>query len=185
MSLANWMRDYLYVPLGGSRRGEARTQINVMITWLACGLWHGAAWTYVLWGGLNGFYICVERLLGVGRHEPRTPHSLMAWATRIGATVIMFHLIVITFIIFPAPSFHNLWIYIEGIVAWQDPFAIGWLPFVVGLAVLIIDIPQNASGDHSVFLRLPWWFQSPLYAALLLVMVLYGEREIPFIYFQF
>lgn len=185
MSLANWMRDYLYVPLGGSRRGEARTQLNVMITWLVCGLWHGAAWTYVLWGGLNGFYICVERLLGVGRHEPRTPRSLRQWGQRIGATVIMFHLIVITFIIFPAPSFHTLWLYIQGIAAWQDPFAIGWLPIVVGLAVLAIDIPQNATNDHTVFLRLPWWMQSPVYAALLLAMVLYGEREIPFIYFQF
>jgi hypothetical protein len=93
--------------------------------------------------------------------------------------------LVITFIIFPAPSFHTLWLYIQGIAAWQDPFAIGWLPILVGLAVLAIDIPQNATNDHTVFLRLPWWMQSPVYAALLLAMVLYGEREIPFIYFQF
>ncbi len=185
ISLASWLRDYLYIPLGGSRLGEVRTYWNVMLTWLICGLWHGAAWTYVLWGGLNGFYICVERLLGIGRVTPGTARTATQWLARIGATVITFHLIVITFIVFPAPSFGHLWTYLAGIVAWQGVSDIGWLPVVAAVALFAIDIPQNAADDHTVFLRLPWWVQSPTYAALLLAMVLYGEREIPFIYFQF
>ncbi len=185
ISLSSWLRDYLYIPLGGSRKGEGRTYLNVMVTWLVCGLWHGAAWTYVVWGGLNGFYICVERLLGIGRDVPKTPVTAVQWLKRIGATVITFHLIVLTFIVFPSPSFHHLWVYLEGIVAWQGISEVGWLPLLVGLAVFAIDVPQNAAEDQTVFLRLPWWVQSPVYATLVFAMVLYGEREIPFIYFQF
>jgi len=185
ISLSSWLRDYLYVPLGGSRRGEARTYVNVMLTWLICGLWHGANWTYVVWGGLNGVYICIERWFGIGRHAPQTPHGAGAWLGRVAATVLTFHLIVVTFIVFPSPTFADLWTYLAGIVHGDDLAAIGPLPLLVGLAVFLIDIPQNAADDETVFLRLPWWVQSPLYACLMMGMMLYGEREIPFIYFQF
>ncbi len=185
ISLSSWLRDYLYIPLGGSRRGEARTYWNVLVTWLICGLWHGANWTYVVWGGLNGVYICIERFLGIGRHEPRTPRTAGQWLRRVAATAVAFHLIVVTFIVFPSPTFTDLWNYLAGIVAFTDLGAIGVLPLLVGLAVFLIDIPQNATRDDTVFLRLPWWVQSPAYASLVFAMLLYGGREIPFIYFQF
>jgi hypothetical protein len=57
--------------------------------------------------------------------------------------------------------------------------------FLIAAAVLAIDVPQYVSGDHTVFRRLPWWIQSPLYAALCVVMILFGGLEVPFIYFQF
>ena len=57
ISLSSWLRDYLYFPLGGSRKGKLRTYINLMVTMLLGGLWHGAAWTFVVWGGLHGFYL--------------------------------------------------------------------------------------------------------------------------------
>jgi alginate O-acetyltransferase complex protein AlgI len=63
ISLSTWLRDYLYIPLGGNRKGEARTYINLMITMLLGGLWHGANWTFVVWGGLHGTYLAVERWL--------------------------------------------------------------------------------------------------------------------------
>lgn len=63
ISLSSWLSDYLYIPLGGSRVGTARTCLNILITFLVSGLWHGASWTYVLWGGLHGIYLIVERLL--------------------------------------------------------------------------------------------------------------------------
>ncbi|HYH16395.1 MAG TPA: MBOAT family O-acyltransferase [Flavisolibacter sp.] len=61
ITLSAWLRDYLYIPLGGNRKGEARTYINLMITMLLGGLWHGASWTFVVWGALHGIYLCVER----------------------------------------------------------------------------------------------------------------------------
>jgi D-alanyl-lipoteichoic acid acyltransferase DltB (MBOAT superfamily) len=64
ISLSTWLRDYLYVRLGGNRHGELRTYLNLMITMLLGGLWHGASWTFVVWGGLHGAYLAVERWLG-------------------------------------------------------------------------------------------------------------------------
>lgn len=64
ISLSTWFRDYLYFPLGGSRCGKWRVYFNLMVTFLASGLWHGAMWTYVAWGGVHGFCLCVERALG-------------------------------------------------------------------------------------------------------------------------
>ncbi len=63
ISLSSWLRDYLYIPLGGNRQGPGRTYVNLMLTMLLGGLWHGAAWTFVVWGGLHGFYLCAERWL--------------------------------------------------------------------------------------------------------------------------
>jgi uncharacterized membrane protein YqhA len=103
----------------------------------------------------------------------------------VAVTAVTFHLIVLTFIVFPSPTFTDLWHYLSGIASGTDLAAVGILPLVVGLAVFLIDIPQNASADETVFLRLPWWLQSPVYASLVFAMLLYGEREIPFIYFQF
>jgi len=63
ISLSSWLRDYLYIPLGGNRRGAVRTRINLMLTMLIGGLWHGAAWRFVIWGGLHGFYLGLERFI--------------------------------------------------------------------------------------------------------------------------
>jgi len=185
MSLGSWLRDYVYVPLGGNRFGSVRTYVNIMATWLLCGLWHGAAWTYVAWGGLNGLYICVERALGIGRGDPPPAHTPRQWAVQIARTVLTFHLIVTTFIVFPAPSFGNIIEFVQGLLVFDHLSQVGPLPFLAAIAIFAIDIPQNASGDHTVFLRLPWWVQSPVYAGLCMLMMLYGDREIPFIYFQF
>jgi alginate O-acetyltransferase complex protein AlgI len=66
ISLSAWLRDYLYIPLGGNQKGKRRTYINLMLTMLLGGLWHGAAWTFIVWGALHGIYLCVERLLSRG-----------------------------------------------------------------------------------------------------------------------
>ncbi len=185
MSLGSWLRDYVYVPLGGNRGSSMRTYVNLMITWLLCGLWHGAAWTFVVWGGLNGIYICIERWLGIGRGNPPLPQDRREWGMRVVRTVLTFHLITFTWVVFTSPSFSHMVDFVRGVLVFDHLGDIGPIPFLVALAVLSIDISQNAAGDHTVFLRLPWWLQSPLYAALCFAMILYGDREIPFIYFQF
>ena len=68
MTLSTWLRDYLYIPLGGSRHGTLATLLNLMVTMLLGGLWHGAQWTFVAWGGFHGVALCIERLTGIG-HE--------------------------------------------------------------------------------------------------------------------
>jgi D-alanyl-lipoteichoic acid acyltransferase DltB (MBOAT superfamily) len=100
ITLSQWLRDYLYIPLGGNRRGPARTQANLLITMLLGGLWHGAGWTFVLWGGLHGLWLVAHRALG-GR-APRSEGSFgAADALRVFAC---FHAVCALWIWFRAPD---------------------------------------------------------------------------------
>jgi alginate O-acetyltransferase complex protein AlgI len=104
ISLSTWLRDYLYIPLGGSRGAAWRTYLNLMITMLLGGLWHGAAWTFVIWGALHGFYLVVHRLW-----------SLISWAPivrlrqtapwRWTARLLLFHAVCLGWVFFRSPSF--------------------------------------------------------------------------------
>jgi D-alanyl-lipoteichoic acid acyltransferase DltB (MBOAT superfamily) len=104
ISLSSWLRDYLYIPLGGSRSGGAATYRNLMITMLLGGLWHGASWTFVVWGGLQGLYLVTHRLWAavdspsVQRLRSQT---WWAWASRL----LLFHAICVAWVFFRAPTF--------------------------------------------------------------------------------
>lgn len=87
ITLSEWFRDYLYIPLGGSRRGPARTMLNLMLTFLASGLWHGAARTFLIWGALHGLALVIERALGA--HEFRRPGARLAWFLTVQLTVLL------------------------------------------------------------------------------------------------
>jgi len=185
MSLSAWLRDYLYIPLGGNRHGTRRTYRNLLLTMLIGGLWHGASWTFVVWGGLHGGYLVVERMLGIGRALSRPSRGAGGWALRVLRTLVTFHLVVLAWIFFRAPDFASAFAYVSGIAQLTHLSAVGVVPLLVAAAILAIDVPQNASGDHTVFLRLPWWVQSPVYATACFAMLLWGGGDVPFIYFQF
>lgn len=97
ISLSSWLRDYLYVPLGGNRKGRRRTYINVMLVMLLGGLWHGAAWTFVAWGAWHGTFLMIERILKDRGSEPRLPAPLA-----IAGTMLV---VVIGWVVFRAESF--------------------------------------------------------------------------------
>src|SRR5208337_5693658 len=118
ISLSTWLRDYLYIPLGGSAQPGLRTYRNLMATMLLGGLWHGANWTFVIWGGIHGSWLALERtfrfLLGThGNIAPNAkPHSqLRVWLNRF----LIFHLVCFAWIFFRAPSFHDALQFISGI----------------------------------------------------------------------
>ncbi len=100
ITLSTWLRDYLYIPLGGSRYGTPATLRNLMLTMLLGGLWHGAQWTFVAWGGFHGAMLCVERLTGIG-HE-RTPPRGVVLLVRV---VVTFTLVTMAWVLFRAQSF--------------------------------------------------------------------------------
>ena len=89
ITLSSWLRDYLYIPIGGNRKGEVRTYVNLMITMLLGGLWHGASWTFVVWGALHGTYLCVERLI---REKfvstPKQPEEPIASPVVVQASIV-------------------------------------------------------------------------------------------------
>ena len=99
ITLSTWLRDYLYIPLGGSRHGTFATLRNLMLTMLLGGLWHGAQWTFVAWGAVHGVLLCVERVLGIG--HGRAPRGVVA-VVRI---VVTFALVSLAWVLFRAPAF--------------------------------------------------------------------------------
>jgi alginate O-acetyltransferase complex protein AlgI len=122
ISLSTWLRDYLYIPLGGNRDGERRTYRNLMLTMLLGGLWHGANWTFVVWGGIHGAWLSVERFVSrvVGRDECAPPDfgALRAWLSRIA----VFHLVCLTWVFFRAPSLADALSFLRGLGTWV------WVP---------------------------------------------------------
>lgn len=99
ISLSQWLRDYLYIPLGGNRGGSLETNRNLMVTMLLGGLWHGANWTFILWGALHGLLLCGYRSV-----VPPVPETQLSWAGRLGRMVLMFHLVCLGWLLFRAES---------------------------------------------------------------------------------
>ncbi len=116
MTLSRFLRDYVYIPLGGNRRGEMRRNVNVIVTMLLGGLWHGAGWTFVVWGGLHGLYLAINhgwralcKRIGV-KHGPST------WWGRSISWLITFMAIVVAWVFFRAADFDTAQIMLEGMV---------------------------------------------------------------------
>lgn len=111
MTLSRFLRDYVYIPLGGNRKGRYRRYSNLIITMLIGGLWHGASWTFVFWGGLHGFYLVVNRLWSA--YAPiRIPTGM--------ARALTFVCVVIGWVFFRATSFEAAWVMIEGMFNFND-----------------------------------------------------------------
>jgi D-alanyl-lipoteichoic acid acyltransferase DltB (MBOAT superfamily) len=105
MTLSSWLRDYLYIPLGGNRNGQRRTSVNIMVTMLLGGLWHGAAWTFVAWGGLHGGAQVVEHWFRDRRTARGLPLVEPSRGGRIVRRILVFHFITLAWIFFRADSF--------------------------------------------------------------------------------
>ena len=185
ISLSSWLRDYLYIPLGGNRHGSAQTYRNLMLTMLIGGLWHGAAWTFVAWGAWHGGLLAIERFCGIGKQTSPSSAGMAGAVAAAAATIVTFHLATIGWVFFRAPDFTVAFAYLQGLVVNSCLAEAGLVPVLVGPMLLGIDFAQDRSGDHAVFLRAPWWAQAPGYALLIVAMLLYGGRDVPFIYFQF
>ena len=109
ITLSSWLRDYLYIPLGGNRHGAARTYLALMVTMLLGGLWHGASWTFVVWGGLHGLYLAVERLLR-SRFSSYRPGPVAL----VLLGLLTYALVNITWVFFRAHSFEKAWQVLAG-----------------------------------------------------------------------
>jgi len=105
ISLSSWLRDYLYIPLGGNRKGPGRTTVNLMLTMLLGGLWHGANWTFVVWGGLHGSALAVGRARERARERRGAPRTAPTGLERLAWTFLTFHFVCLAWIFFRADSF--------------------------------------------------------------------------------
>jgi D-alanyl-lipoteichoic acid acyltransferase DltB (MBOAT superfamily) len=196
LSLAAWFRDYVYVPLGGSRVQAPRVAVNVLVVFLLSGLWHGAAWTFVVWGGLNGLFTVLTPVLArAGRFWPRTLQLPSAVRTTLAA-LLTFHLILVTWIFFRASSLNEALLVMRRVIEAGPVLPslvlarIGATDIVVsiGLIVLLLVI-EIADERRSMWARLerqPLAIRWAAYYALLAALVVLGTWNFEqFVYMQF
>jgi D-alanyl-lipoteichoic acid acyltransferase DltB (MBOAT superfamily) len=192
ISLSTWLRDYLYIPLGGSRGGRLRTYRNLMLTMLLGGLWHGAAWTFVIWGGLHGLYLAAHKWLrGAGEAaEPagamRTPVVAIAHAGRV---ILTFHLVCLTWLFFRADSLGSAGRYLQGLArgTWRcDRRTMVVFLGYAGLLLAVDLVCRAQEGGFRWSQRVPWPVRGAAYAAVAAIITFVGSSNVePFIYFQF
>jgi len=189
ISLSSWLRDYLYISLGGNRGGSLLTYRNLGLTMLLGGLWHGAAWTYVLWGAYQGTLLIVHRLCQplLDKVAPRGKLASRAWW--LLRVLVMFQLACMGWMIFRADSWAHLSALFGRAVS---DFSAGdvalWLP---GLALLVLplagfQILQGLTGRLDTVLRWPAPLRVVTYVVITFAIIILGEDHgAPFIYFQF
>jgi alginate O-acetyltransferase complex protein AlgI len=198
LSLATWFRDYLYIPMGGSRASVPRRYVNLMAVFAVSGLWHGANWTFVVWGCLNGLYVCAGTVTGklwrrLGERLPAISGSMLWSALRV---LFTFHLITFAWIFFRATSLQDAWTIISRICASWSLLptmvrAYAWPP-EMGLALALIAfliVFELFDEGKPVWDRLrtkPVAVRWSFYYALLFGLVILGKWELTqFIYMQF
>jgi len=202
ISLSSWFRDYLYIPLGGNRLGPWRWYFNLFITFLLSGLWHGANWTYVVWGALNGFYL----IMGIWTRPIRTQfvraihldrYPRIHRVVQIGIT---FSLICVSWVFFRAETISEAFSTLRKMA---NPFssievgrhvdlfplfsktdlliALGLIGFMEGIHFL-----QRHGGIRHMLSERPIWVRWPVYYAMIMLIVVFGQFGAKqFIYFQF
>ncbi|MFV0442391.1 MAG: MBOAT family O-acyltransferase [Planctomycetaceae bacterium] len=183
ISLSQWLRDYLYIPLGGNRGGSLLTYRNLLLTMLLGGLWHGAAWTFIAWGAFHGTILCLYR-----RFDHNWPDRPLA--LRIARRVVMFHLVCLGWLLFRAESFGQATAMLGLIltnVTWT-PLAsamLGMLLFYAG-PLMVFELWQERQPERDALLGRHWLLRAAVYVGLVQLMILFPPT-VPseFIYFQF
>jgi alginate O-acetyltransferase complex protein AlgI len=203
ITLSAWLRDYLYIPLGGNRKTEARTYFNLMITMLLGGLWHGASWTFVVWGALHGTYLCVERVI---REKFKPAPKLVAsmelqkasFVPRLSTqgfnflfALFTFFLITITWVFFRAADFTGAWQLLTAMFG-QSEKGMMLLPtmdiikvMVVMALTLLMHWTLRNTSVLEVAKKTNWFLLGIVWAVLLMAIVISQKSGDSFIYFQF
>ena len=188
ISLSSWLRDYLYISLGGNRKGVGHTYKNLLITMLLGGLWHGASWKFVLWGAMHGIWLAVERLF-----EPLTTRIPKA-IRFIPGILFTFHFVSFAWIFFRASSFELALDFIRSMFQPID-WELGWsvvtsyprVFWLLAIGFLLHGIPIKWDNVvQRLFARLPLLVMAFVLAVVIVIVIEFSSSEVvPFIYFQF
>ncbi len=206
ITLSSWLRDYLYIPLGGNRNGKYNTYVNLMITMLLGGLWHGANWTFVVWGALHGFYLWVEKIIldmsktpvSINTHDDavlentnKASHVKKKTMANFLLALFTFFLINVTWVFFRSPDFSSAWKLLSAMFTHLPKAEV----LLTTLSILKISIIISfmvffhwTMRDTKVLIvtnKLPWWFFGIIWTVLVLLIVWSQESGSSFIYFQF
>ena len=185
ISLSTWLRDYLYIPLGGNRHGRLRTYGNLIATMLLGGLWHGSQWTFVVWGGLHGVALACNRAFRERFGDVLRSTPLL----RVVSTLVTFHFVLLAWVFFRAHSFRDARA-IFGELATLTTYHPNLDPRVLGVLALGLAMhffPEGLEARlRARFGALPGIVQGlALFAVLLAVRRMASAEAVPFVYFQF
>ncbi|MEM7391340.1 MAG: MBOAT family O-acyltransferase [Verrucomicrobiota bacterium] len=196
ISLSTWFRDYLYIPLGGNRGSAWRWQMNIMIVFLLSALWHGAQWTFVMWGVLHGFYFLAAAWLRPLTDGCVRVFRLTRFRQAIGVFVTV-HLVLLAWVFFRANSLDDAWVLLKGMFSLSNwslsaltGVALGRAELIVAIgSILLMEVIQLLQGDrplHELLRNRPRWFRWGVYHALIFAIFFLGKTgRQEFIYFQF
>jgi alginate O-acetyltransferase complex protein AlgI len=184
ISLSRWLRDYLYIPLGGNRYSRLQTYRNLMLTMLLGGLWHGASWNFVVWGGYHGALLSIERMF----RSKGAPEGTRWTALYPLQAVITFALVMIGWVFFRAATFHDSLYIIQQMLSVPHGRSLipAWLTFLALMTLLLALFEERKDWFEKIALG-PAWAYGAVCAILLLSVELIGytEAAVPFVYFQF
>lgn len=200
ISLTSWFTDYLYIPLGGSRKGRIRQYLNTYIVFLVSGFWHGAHWNYFIWGGIHGTFQVIGRIKNEYAEKAGLKQKEFSFSRRVRKMITTFIMVDFAWIFFAASGFRNALRMIKqmacvfmttGIAELYDN-SFEWMALLLGLAILFtVDmLHENKIAVMDFFRKQESWFRGGILAFLLWAVILlgvFGEDYIAkeFIYFQF
>ena len=187
ISLSTWFRDYVYIPMGGSRVKVSRWMFNIMVVFLLSGLWHGADWTFVVWGGMHGLLLVVEGLPAKLRH--RRPVATSSLPLRLLRTAAVFVVVTLLWSIFRAESFWQVkqlakaFVHNTGLHSMPD---IQWVPILFLVVFIIVDILlRNTRFDRWCIRQHPVVRWAVCFILAFSTVAFASVETFPFIYFQF
>jgi alginate O-acetyltransferase complex protein AlgI len=190
ISLSSWFRDYLYIPLGGNRKGAGRTYINLLATMLLCGLWHGASWTFIFWGGFHGSALAIDRAWKNWNPFEKLNKNLVFYAVwSVFARLLTLAVVLMGWIFFREQSWTAACQYVGRIVTWNHDGARFVSPYIMAAVCVVffvhLIVPKDSNWFEDIAKR-PVVVRALGYGALLWLIVSFGATDAtPFIYFQF
>jgi alginate O-acetyltransferase complex protein AlgI len=187
ISLSSWLRDYLYISLGGNKGGSLFTFRNLAITMLLGGLWHGAGWTYMLWGLYHGLLLIAYRLFARNINEHKTSMFDLKHLFNI---VLMFHFVCGSWLIFRADSVHQITGMVDALLFnfYITDFAIFSMAMIIFFSgpLMLFELWIEKSKDMLIILNINWVYRAMFYTYLLLMIIIFPpDKPQDFIYFQF
>ncbi|PCJ59681.1 MAG: membrane-bound O-acyltransferase family protein [Planctomycetota bacterium] len=189
ISLSTWLRDYLYIPLGGNKGNTWFCYRNIMITMLLGGLWHGASWKFVIWGCIHGLALVIHKIwLSFQKNKLEQKSSLQKIILAPFCWLLTMFTVMTAWLFFAAPASQDAMILVSNLFMMTGSFSelnLSLPVSMIGLLILI-DLPQHISKNHTIFMEWPPLLKAFLYTFFLLLLFMYGGKlSEPFIYFQF
>ena len=190
ISLSTWLRDYLYIPLGGDRKGRGRTLGNLLLTMLLGGLWHGAAWTFVIWGAIHGVWLVIHRLVAASIDAAAPTAGAARAVFRVACRVGTFHLVCVTWLFFRADDLGQASSMLSALAtSWfvpEDGGRVFLQLLFFTTPLFLVQVFQARSDVMDPVVTWPWPLRWLFYAILFNVFLIWGAFDGgAFIYFQF